>query len=59
MELTLDLIYLIGDIMDKFGFGMMRLPQLDENDPTKVDIEQVSDLYNYKERILNVIREYV
>ena len=30
--------------MDKFGFGMMRLPQLDENDPTKVDIEQVKEM---------------
>jgi len=30
--------------MDKFGFGMMRLPQLDENDPTKVDIEQVKKM---------------
>ncbi len=25
----------------------------------KVDIEQVSDLYNYKERVLNVINEYL
>lgn len=31
-------------LMDKFGFGMMRLPQLDENDPTKVDIEQVKKM---------------
>ncbi|MBE6487201.1 MAG: Fe-S oxidoreductase [Methanosphaera stadtmanae] len=30
--------------MDKFAFGMMRLPQLDENDPTKVDIEQVKEM---------------
>ncbi len=30
--------------MDKFGFGMMRLPQLDENDPTKVDMEQVKKM---------------
>lgn len=30
--------------MEKFGFGMMRLPQLDENDPTKVDIEQVKQM---------------
>ncbi len=30
--------------MDKFGFGMMRLPQLDEKDPTKVDIEQVKQM---------------
>lgn len=30
--------------MNKFGFGMMRLPQLDENDPTKVDIEQVKEM---------------
>ncbi len=30
--------------MDKFGFGMMRLPQLDENDPTKVDMEQVKQM---------------
>lgn len=27
--------------MEKFGFGMMRLPQLDENNPAKVDVEQV------------------
>lgn len=30
--------------MNKFGFGMMRLPQLDEDDPTKVDIEQVKEM---------------
>ena len=30
--------------MNKFGFGMMRLPQLDENDPTKVDVEQVKKM---------------
>lgn len=30
--------------MEKFGFGMMRLPQLDENDPTKVDVEQVKQM---------------
>ncbi|RAP48304.1 MAG: hypothetical protein BZ135_00865 [Methanosphaera sp. rholeuAM6] len=30
--------------MEKFGFGMMRLPQLDDNDPTKVDIEQVKQM---------------
>ncbi|RAP50216.1 MAG: Fe-S oxidoreductase [Methanosphaera sp. SHI613] len=30
--------------MDKFAFGMMRLPQLDENDPTKVDVEQVKEM---------------
>ncbi|RAP52100.1 MAG: Fe-S oxidoreductase [Methanosphaera sp. rholeuAM270] len=30
--------------MDKFGFGMMRLPLLDENDPTKVDIEEVKKM---------------
>lgn len=30
--------------MDKFGFGMMRLPQLDETDPTKVDVEEVKKM---------------
>lgn len=30
--------------MEKFGFGMMRLPQTDEKDPTKVDIEQVKQM---------------
>ena len=30
--------------MDKFAFGMMRLPQLDQKDPTKVDIEQVKEM---------------
>lgn len=30
--------------MEKFGFGMMRLPQLDEKDPTTVDIEQVKQM---------------
>lgn len=30
--------------MDKFAFGMMRLPQLDKNDPTKVDVEQVKKM---------------
>ncbi|RAP53408.1 MAG: Fe-S oxidoreductase [Methanosphaera sp. rholeuAM130] len=30
--------------MDKFAFGMMRLPQLDQKDPTKVDIEQVKQM---------------
>lgn len=27
--------------MDKFGFGMMRLPQLDENNPKSVGVEEV------------------
>lgn len=30
--------------MDKFGFGMMRLPQLKEDDPSSVDIEQVKQM---------------
>jgi predicted aldo/keto reductase-like oxidoreductase len=30
--------------MNKFGFGMMRLPQLDENDPTTVDLDQVKQM---------------
>ena len=28
----------------KLGFGFMRLPQLDKNDPTKIDIEQVKKM---------------
>ena len=28
----------------KLGFGFMRLPQLDPNDPTKIDIEQVKKM---------------
>ena len=27
------------DYKSKFGFGCMRLPQTDENDPTKIDQE--------------------
>ena len=30
--------------MDKFGFGMMRLPQIDENNPRKIDIEEVKKM---------------
>ena len=30
--------------MKKFGFGMMRLPQTDKNDPAKVDIEEVKKM---------------
>lgn len=30
--------------MEKFGFGMMRLPLLDETDETKVDVEQVKKM---------------
>ena len=30
--------------MNKFGFGMMRLPLLDKNDETKIDIEQVKEM---------------
>ena len=30
--------------MEKFGFGMMRLPQTDKNDPAKVDIEEVKKM---------------
>ena len=25
----------------------------------KIDLEKVSDIYNYKERILNIIKEYI
>ena len=28
----------------KLGFGMMRLPSIDPNDPSKIDIEQVSKM---------------
>ena len=28
----------------KLGFGLMRLPSLDKNDPSKVDIEQVKQM---------------
>ena len=28
----------------KLGFGMMRLPSVDPNDPSKIDIEQVSKM---------------
>lgn len=28
----------------KLGFGLMRLPSLDENDPSKIDIEQVKHM---------------
>lgn len=28
----------------KLGFGLMRLPSLDENDPSKIDIEQVKKM---------------
>ena len=28
----------------KLGFGLMRLPSLDENDPSKIDIEQVKQM---------------
>jgi predicted aldo/keto reductase-like oxidoreductase len=30
--------------MAKLGFGMMRLPLLDENDFTNIDIEQVKEM---------------
>ena len=30
--------------MEKFGFGMMHLPQTDKNDPAKVDIEEVKKM---------------
>ncbi len=30
--------------MKKLGFGLMRLPQLDKNDPAKVDVEQVKKM---------------
>ena len=30
--------------MKKLGFGMMRLPQLDPQDPSKVDVEQVKQM---------------
>ena len=28
----------------KLGFGLMRLPSLDENAPSKIDIEQVKQM---------------
>jgi len=30
--------------MNKFGFGMMRLPLLDKNDETKIDMEQLKEM---------------
>ena len=30
--------------MKKLGFGLMRMPTLDPNDPSKVDIEQVKQM---------------
>lgn len=30
--------------MNKFGFGMMRLPQLKEDDPTSIDMEQLKEM---------------
>ena len=30
--------------MKKLGFGLMRMPTLDPNDPSKVDIEQVKKI---------------
>ncbi len=39
------------DYKSKFGFGCMRLPQTDENDPTKIDQElfnKMVDLYMEK-----------
>ena len=30
--------------MKKLGFGLMRLPQLDKNDPSKVDLEQLKEM---------------
>lgn len=31
-------------LMKKLGFGLMRLPSLDANDPSKIDIEQVKQM---------------
>lgn len=33
-----------NDMTKKLGFGLMRLPSLDENDPSKIDIEQVKQM---------------
>ena len=33
-----------GDFMKKLGFGMMRLPLLDENDQTSVNQEEVNKM---------------
>ena len=42
--------------MAKLGFGMMRLPLLDENDFTNIDIEQVKEMVDvYMESGLNHI----
>lgn len=30
--------------MKKLGFGLMRLPTLDKNDPSKVDVEQLKQM---------------
>ena len=47
--------YQLGDSImtykSKFGFGCMRLPQTDENDPTKIDQElfnKMVDIYMEK-----------
>ena len=31
-------------MMKKLGFGLMRLPSTDANDPSKIDIEQVKQM---------------
>lgn len=35
-----------GDLMKKLGFGCMRFPLLDENDPQSIDIEQVKKMFD-------------
>lgn len=50
LDLKLTLGYIINnrvggnDMTKKLGFGLMRLPSLDENDPSKIDIEQVKQM---------------
>lgn len=50
LALKLTLGYIINnrvggnDMTKKLGFGLMRLPSLDENDPSKIDIEQVKQM---------------
>jgi len=42
------------DYKSKFGFGCMRLPQTDKNDPTKIDQElfnEMVDLYMKRDSI--------
>ena len=42
----------------KLGFGLMRLPSLDPNDPSKIDIEQTKKMVHSLKEVLHILIQH-